>query len=180
MRDRAHLAARSLLHVDGAHAADDDVLGSESRRDALLPGHVRRERDIAPIVQPRTAGEVERPAPRRRISGDHHGSDPPSAVRQEDSGPQPDVGLTGEVDPVVRRHDAREAHRAPGRRDHRRSGRRADVDAPVLAPRVRMVVRERERPQHGTVHRPGPGRRRRRNDERRRGKRTQEQPSHGS
>jgi hypothetical protein len=45
------------------------------------------------------------------------------------------------------------------------TGRRADVDSPVLAARVRVVLGGK-RPQHRTVDRPGPGGRGRAQDER--------------
>jgi hypothetical protein len=44
-----------------------------------------------------------------------------------------------------------------GRCNDRRTGRRTEVDAAVLAAGVRMGPIERERSQHGTVDRPGPG-----------------------
>jgi hypothetical protein len=63
---------------------------------------------------------------------------------------------------------SREGHCAGGRCDDRRADRRADVDAAMLAGRVR-VAPERERPQDRAVDRPRPsrdGRRSRERDER--------------
>jgi hypothetical protein len=77
------------------------------------------------------------------------------------------------------RDDAREGHR-PGRgRDDARARGRADVDAAMLARRVRMCRIERERLQDRPVGRPGPGTCRRCQKER--GGNSREQNSaHGS
>jgi hypothetical protein len=54
------------------------------------------------------------------------------------------------------RKRAREGDEAVRRRAHVRPHRRTDVDAAMLAARVRIVPRD-ERPQHRPVDRPGPG-----------------------
>jgi hypothetical protein len=53
------------------------------------------------------------------------------------------------------RERARKGNEAPGGRAHVRPHRRTDVDAAMLATRVRIVLRD-ERPQHRTVDRPRP------------------------
>jgi hypothetical protein len=58
------------------------------------------------------------------------------------------------------RHRPRERDDAFGRREHVRTTRRAEVDAAMLARRVGVGVIERERTEHGSVDRPGPGLRR--------------------
>ena len=57
---------------------------------------------------------------------------------------------------AARRHAAGERHRAGGRRDDRTAGGTADVDAAMLAARVRVRVIEGERREHGTGDRPRP------------------------
>ena len=54
------------------------------------------------------------------------------------------------------RNRAREGDDPIGRRQHRRAGRGAEIHAAVLPARVRVGAIERERPQDGSVHRPGP------------------------
>jgi len=62
---------------------------------------------------------------------------------------------------AARRHGPREGDHARRRREDFGPARRADVDAAMLAGRIRMGVIERERMQDGSIDRPGPGLRRR-------------------
>ena len=57
----------------------------------------------------------------------------------------------------ARRNRPCERHDTLGRRKDGRAGGRTEFDAAVLAAGVRMGAIERERSQHGTVDRPGPG-----------------------
>jgi hypothetical protein len=64
-------------------------------------------------------------------------------------------GLDREAFPA-RRDRPREGNRSCGRRENGCSGWSTDVDAPVLAGRIRIVA-EDERLEHRPVDRPGPG-----------------------
>jgi hypothetical protein len=61
---------------------------------------------------------------------------------------------------AARRHRPREADDTGGRREHRCAGVTTDVDAAMLAARVRMRRIEREPLEHGAAHGPRPGSRR--------------------
>jgi|tagenome__1003787_1003787.scaffolds.fasta_scaffold20964453_2 hypothetical protein len=76
------------------------------------------------------------------------------------------------------RHGACEAHDPVGGRAHVRAGGSTEIQAAMLAGRVRMRAVERERPEHRAVDRPGPRlRRRHRQYERAKGEQN-ESPQH--
>jgi hypothetical protein len=55
------------------------------------------------------------------------------------------------------RHRSRERNDSLRRGEHRAAARSAEIDAAMLAARIRVRVVERKRPQHRTVDGPGPG-----------------------
>jgi hypothetical protein len=96
-------------------------------------------------------------------------------MRERDGVP---VGRRDRERPAGARHRADVGHLARGGCEHGAARVAGEVDAAVLAARVRVVRIERVRLQHGAVRGPGPGARDRRDEER--GKsRDEQETTHG-
>jgi len=137
------------------------------RRHGRRPAEQAERVDVALLVRVRAHAEVDvRPLDLGRAAradradrvtlGDRRalGDVERAEMRQRDV-----VAVAGEdrQRPPARGDGSREGDGAARGRDDRAARGRADVDAPVLAARVRVRGVERERREHRAVHRPRPG-----------------------